>query len=125
MSLFFTSAGVTAGFGMAAGTDVSDAERKEAIAKSSGFARGKHKADVGECEAQSANELHQLAIGDLRERLELACVRAKARERKGDLGFPAVPQEMLAMICKTDRFAPPVRKAIKRTNSEATKSCRV
>ena len=89
VDVFFAGAGVAAGFGVAAGADVGDADGEEAVAQAGGFAGGENEAGVREGEAKGADKLDELAIGDLGEGLEFASVGAEAREGNGDLGFPA------------------------------------
>ena len=89
VDIFLARTGVAAGFGMAAGADVGDADGEEAVAQAGGFAGGENEAGVREGEAKGADKLDELAIGDLGEGLEFASVGAEAREGNGDLGFPA------------------------------------
>ena len=59
-------------FGVAAGADERDAEWDQAIAQLRRFPRGEDEADIGEHEPKGADQLHELAVAQVGERLKLA-----------------------------------------------------
>ena len=92
MDFFPARAGVTARLGVAARADERDAERDQPVAQPRRFARREHEAGVGEHQPERAHELHQFAVGHVRERLEFARARTQARQRDRDLRLPAMAQ---------------------------------
>ena len=72
VEMLLARAGVAARLSVAAGADERDAQRQETVAQGGRLARREHQADIGKQQAEGAGELHQLAIGDVRQGLEFS-----------------------------------------------------
>src|SRR5688572_30875232 len=120
--MFSPRASVTTGFGMAARADMSDSDGEQTVAQARRFACRENDAGIRKHQAQCAHELHKLAVRDLCERLEFACVGAKPRERNRDLRLPAGAEQIIAMQRETDRFEPPIGQAVKGSDSQSSES---
>src|SRR5450432_3272385 len=92
MDFFLARAGVTARFRARTGAHHRYAERQQAVAQSWFLARREHDPDIGEHEAERADELRQFAIADVRERFEFARAGPQSRQRNCDLRLPAMSQ---------------------------------
>ena len=77
MKFLFACAGVAPGFGMAAGAHQCNAKRDQAIAEASRFAGGEDEADIRKHDAKGADQLDELAVCDVCERLKFAGAGAK------------------------------------------------
>ena len=125
MDFFLARAGVAARLGVAAGADERDAQRDESVAQRRGFAGREHQSGVGQEEAERADQLHQLAITEMRERLEFTRAGAQARQRDGELRLPALAQQILRVRRDAEGFQPPVRQPIERAETEPAEARRV
>ena len=98
MQRFFARAGVTARFSVAAGADERNAERDQPIAQLGWFTRGEDEADIGKHEAKGANQLHQLTVAQVGERLKFPGARAQPGQGDRQLGFPAIAQQIASTL---------------------------
>ena len=89
---FLPGSGITAGFSVAAGAHQGNAKGNEAIAKAGGFACRKDESDIGKHDPKSANQLHEFAVGHMREGLKFAGARTESGKGDGQLSFPAFAQ---------------------------------
>ena len=122
MNFFLARAGVAAGFGVAAGADHGDAERDQPIAQLGWFARGEDEANIGEHQAKRADELHEIAIGHVGERLKFSRAWAQARQGNGHVRFPAIAQKIIRMRRHTQRFITPIGQSEQRADAQSSKT---
>jgi len=122
MEFLFARAGVAARFSVAAGAQEGDAEGNETVAKAGGFAGGKDEANIGKHDAKSANELDQVAVGHVSERLKFAGAGTKPRKGNGELSFPAVAQQVISMRGDAERFETPIAEAVKGADAETSET---
>ena len=92
MEFLLACSGVAAGFSVAAGAHQGNAKGNEAIAKAGGFACRKDESDIGKHDPKSANQLHEFAVGHMREGLKFAGARTESGKGDGQLSFPAFAQ---------------------------------
>ena len=64
-------------------------------------------------------------VVEIGERLELSSAGTQARQRNGELRFPAMAQQVLRVGSKTEGFAPPVAQSEQRPNAQPPKAGRV
>ncbi len=115
-------AGVTAGFGMAAGAEEGNAEGDEAIAEAGRFAGGEDEADVREEEAESTDQLDELAVAEVGERLEFAGAGAESGQGDGQLSFPAGAEEVEGVGGDAEGLEAPVGESVEGADAEAAES---
>jgi hypothetical protein len=122
MQMFAASAGIAAGFGVAAGAEHGDAEGNQAVSQVGGFARGEDEPGIRQEDAEGTDELNEFAIGDGLRGIEFAGARSQAGKGKGELSFPAMAEEILGVGGEADGFMPPLGHAIKSADAEAPES---
>jgi hypothetical protein len=122
MEFLFASAGIAAGFSMAASAHEGDAEGNEAVTQACGFASGKDETDIGKHDAKSANELDQVAIGHVSERLKFASARAEPWKGDSDLSFPAVAKEVIGVGGNAEGFETPITEAVESADAKTAET---
>lgn len=122
MEFLFARAGVTAGFGMAAGADESDTKRNETIAQASGFAGGEDKADIRKHDAKGANQLDEFAVGDVGQGLKFPGAGTEPGKGNRQLSFPTVAKEVIGMGGNRERFVSPITEAVEGADAETTEA---
>ena len=108
MEVVLAGAGVAARLGVAPGAHHRDTKRDQPVAQAGWFAGREHDTGVRQKQAQRTNGLDEGAVVEIGERLELPGAGAEARQRKGELRFPAVPQQVLCVGGEAEGLAPPV-----------------
>ena len=113
VEMFSTGARITAGFGMASALIIVTPRGINPLRRRAG-SRVEHDPNVGEEDAQRAEELNQFTVGHFVRRVKFPRAGAQSRQRHGQLRLPAVPQKILGVGGKAQRLEAPICQAEQR-----------
>jgi hypothetical protein len=107
---------------VAAGAHECNAEGNKTVAETRGFAGGKDEADVGKHDAKGANELDELSVCHVSERLKFTGARAESRNGDGELSFPASAKEIIGVGGDAEGLESPIAEAVESANAETAEA---